>query len=174
MTLKPQDILLLLKLLARGKSSWTFNSLALELNMSPSEVHGAAKRVQASKLAIEDKDQVRPNVRNLLEFLQHGIQYVFVPDLGGLIRGLPTVHAAPPMNKVFQDEELPPVWPDPEGEVRGLSFAPLYKSVPTAVKRDPMLYELLVLVDAIRAGRAREKNWAIKELNKRFARYDKS
>ncbi|NCB39610.1 MAG: hypothetical protein EOM80_12680 [Erysipelotrichia bacterium] len=48
------------------------------------------------------------------------------------------------------------------------AFMPLYKSVPKAAMADPYLYELLALVDAIRGGRAREKNLAVKELQKRL------
>jgi hypothetical protein len=62
-----------------------------------------------------------------------------------------------------------PVWPDPEGEVRGEELRPLYRSVPEAARRDPALYELLALVDAIRAGRARERTIAIEELKRRLA-----
>ena len=34
---------------------------------------------------------------------------------------------------------------------------PLYKSVPRAARADAQLYEWLALVDAVRAGRARER-----------------
>jgi hypothetical protein len=47
----------------------------------------------------------------------------------------------------------------------------LYKLAPQAARADPALYELLVLVDAIRGGRAREHNIAVKELAKRLAQY---
>ncbi|MEG7523780.1 MAG: hypothetical protein M3H12_11860 [Chromatiales bacterium] len=52
-----------------------------------------------------------------------------------------------------------------------MEFSPLYKSAPGAAKRDPALYELLVLVDAIRGGRARERELAIKELRARLEQY---
>jgi hypothetical protein len=65
----------------------------------------------------------------------------------------------------------PPVWPDPEGEVRGTATSPIYKSVPKAARQDEQPYELLVLVDAIRGGRAREREIAIKELRERLQRY---
>ena len=48
----------------------------------------------------------------------------------------------------MQPDEPPPVWPDPEGQVRGYEFSPLYSSVPHACKADPKLYELLALVEA--------------------------
>lgn len=168
MNLKPQDVLFLLKLVANKNRSWTFNKLALELNMSPSEVHACAQRTLSAKLALSQGDTIIPHYRNLLQFLEHGIQYVFVPDTGGPGRGMPTAHAAPPFKQEFSETELPPVWPDPDGDVRGLAFSPLYKSAPAASRADSVLYELLALVDCIRAGRAREKNWAIKELSNRI------
>lgn len=171
MNLKPQDVLFLLKLVALGKKNWTFNHLAVEMGMSPSEVHGAAKRALAARLAVKDGSLIVADSRNLREFLVHGIQYVFVPDRGELNRGIPTAYAAPPLDQIFASDELPPVWPDPNGEVRGESFSPLYKSAPKAAANDPLLYELLALVDAIRGGRAREREMAKKELIKRLEHY---
>ena len=172
MNLKPQDILVLLKLLALGKKPWSFNKIAVELGMSPSEVHAAAQRALAARLALKEGENIWPNIRNLEEFLFHGIQYVFVPERGGLDRGMATAYASAPLDALFvEDNEPPPVWPDPEGKVRGESFSPLYKSAPVAAKNDPELYQLLALVDAIRGGRAREREIAKKELKKRFEQY---
>lgn len=172
MNLKPQDVLFLLKLVTLGKKYWSFNKLAVELGMSPSEVHAAAKRALAARLAVKEGDTIWPNIRNLEDFLLHGIQYVFVPERGGLNRGMPTAHAAAPMDAWFvADKEPPPVWPDPEGKVRGESFSPLYKSAPVAAKHDSELYEMLALVDAVRGGRARERDIAKKELKKRLEHY---
>jgi len=172
MNLKPQDILFLLKLVALNKEPWSFNKLAIELGMSPSEVHAAAKRALAAKLAVKEGDNIWPNIRNLEDFLLHGVQYVFVPERGGINRGMPTAYASAPMAAWFVEEkEPPPVWPDPAGEVRGESFSPLYKSAPVAAKQDPGLYQLLALVDAVRGGRARERDIAKKELKKRLEQY---
>src|SRR3972149_1878482 len=87
----------------------------------------------------------------------------------GAPRGIPTGSPAPPLvDMIAQPDEPPPVWPDPEGKVRGYEFSPLFKSVPKAAARDKRLYELLVLVDAIRGGRARERDIAVKELRARL------
>ncbi len=175
MLLKPQDIVFLLKLVAKAHEPWTYNGLAVELGMSPSEVHYAAQRAVASRLAIKNDQGIRVNIQNLLEFILHGIQYSFIPERGGLGRGLPTAHAvAPLVEKFAPDNGPPPVWPDPKGSVRGESLTPLHKSVPVAVKTDPKLYELLALVDAIRSGRAREKEMAKKEITKRLEEYERS
>ncbi len=47
--------------------------------------------------------------------------------------------------------------------MRGCNYAPLHKNVPKAALADPQLYELLVLVDALRDGNAREREVAVKD-----------
>jgi hypothetical protein len=170
--LKPQDVLVMLKLVALGQRSWSYARLAVDLGMSPSQLHSAVRRALAAQLAVKKEDAIKPHIRNLEEFLVHGLRYVFVPQLGQPTRGMPTSYAAPPLEAHFaKSSDLPPVWPDPEGTVRGVEFSPLYKLAPKAARADPALYELLVLVDAIRGGRAREHNLAIKGLGKRLAQY---
>jgi hypothetical protein len=170
--LKPQDILVMLKLVALGQRPWSYSWLAVNLGMSPSQLHTAVRRALAAQLAVRKEATITPHIRNLEEFIVHGLRYAFVPEIGRPSRGIPTSYAAPPLNKNFaKSAELPPVWPDAEGTVRGVAFSPLYKLAPQAARSDPALYELLALVDAIRGGRARERTLAIKELGKRLAKY---
>ncbi len=171
MNLKPQDVLVMLKLVALGDEPWTYASLAVDLKMSASQVHSAIQRAIRSDLAYEADDQVRVHVRNLEEFLVHGMRYVFVPQRGAKSRGMATLTSAPPIAALFLDNDEPIVWPDPSGDVRGESLTPIYKTAPEAARRDPNLYELLVIADALRAGRARERQAAIRELNKRLRKY---
>lgn len=172
MILKPQDVLVVLKLVAMGPVPWSYASLGAALGMSPSQLHSAVRRAVAAQLALRSDDGITPHIRNLEEFLLHGIRYVFVPDRGELTRGIPTAHAASPLNKYFASSgEPPPVWPDAEGDTRGFAFSPLYKLAPTAAKADSRLYELLAIVDAIRGGRAREREMAARELKQRLKQY---
>ena len=167
MILKPQDIYILLKLVAMGESQWSYASVAGDLFMSASEVHAGIKRAVAARLMSSQGSQ--PLKKSLEEFLIHGVKYAFPPDHGGLTRGVPTGYAAPPLKDIItQPNEPPPVWPDPEGTTRGHEFSPLYKTVPKAAAKDAKLYELLAIVDAIRDGRARERDIAIKELKVRL------
>ena len=159
MILKPQDVVILLKLVAWGPQSWTYQRLAVELSISQSEAHAGVKRAVVARLMSDATSTAgRPILAALEEFLIHGVRYAYPPKRGELTRGMPTGYAAPPLNKVIvQPNEPPPVWPYAEGTVRGYSFAPLFPSVPVAASRDPALYELLALVDAMRDGRARRK-----------------
>jgi DNA-binding Lrp family transcriptional regulator len=171
--LKPQDILVLLKLALRD-ARISYVELGRELGISPSEAHAAIRR--ARKAGLLNISTFRPNREALLEFLIHGLKYVFPAERGASTRGIPTGFSAPPLKQHFVREPLVgvshrpiPVWPDPEGEARGEELKPLYKSVPKAARSDPELYELLVLVDAIRSGGAREQRLARIELEKRLA-----
>ena len=173
MLLKPQDVLVLLKLVSLGRARWSYNGLATDLGMSPSEVHAAVKRAVAARLATPRDDAVAPITAALTEFLTHGVQYAFAPDRGAPTRGMPTAHAAPPLrDELAPSSDLPPVWPDPEGKVRGLAFSPLYRAAPRAARKDPILYELLALVDAVRGGGARERALAGRLLAKRLQASD--
>jgi hypothetical protein len=191
MELHPQDVAVVLKFVAVGLRDWTYAKLAEELAMSPSQVFQSVQRAEIARLlqAPSSSDSpmpmpspppdwkprrhprlsLWPNRANLKEFLVHGVKYSFPADRGGLVRGMPTAHAAPPFShKVAQSFEPPPVWPWAEGSIRGTEFSPLYKKAPEASQRDPKLYELLVLVDAIRDGRAREQEIAVRELTSRI------
>jgi len=169
--LKPQDVLVLLKLVSYGAERWTYAELAEDLRLSPSMVFSAIKRSQKARLLGSGEGPLRPLRGNLQEFLVHGVKYVFPVIRGGLARGIPTAYAAPPLNReISQSTDPPPVWPHPEGQVRGLEFSPIHRAAPGAALKDPKLYELLALSDAIRGGRARERELAIRELKVRLGR----
>jgi len=144
---------------------WYQVPLANELFISQSEV---SKSLVRSKFAgLLDKECKQVFKLALMDFLQYGIRYVFPQQPGTLVRGIPTAHSAAPLNNMIQSDENY-VWPSGKGTMRGYSVIPLYKSVVNAVQEDSHLHELLALVDAIRIGRAREKEIAVEELKKRI------
>jgi len=174
--LKPQDVVILLKILSimREDSSlqeFTQNELANLLCMSPSEVNAGIKRLVCSGLLgpvqRENRLVYLPIKAAVEECLISAVKY-FVPALSGAYtRGIATGYAASIFEKhiVLGDDPIP-VWPCGEGDRRGMAVEPLYRSVPESITKhpDPVFYELLVLIDAIRMGRARERNIAVKLL----------
>jgi hypothetical protein len=69
---------------------------------------------------------------------------------------------------IAESSDPPPVWPHPKGGVRGVALSPIHRAAPEAALKDPKLYELLALLDAIRTGRAREREIAVRELTVRI------
>lgn len=98
------------------------------------------------------------------EFLIHGVKYAFPVQHDETTRGMPTAHTAPPLSDLIAGD-LPPVWPDPHGEVRGATLEPLHKAAPKAAGKDPALRELLALIDVLRDGHVRGRHLAEKELS---------
>jgi DNA-binding transcriptional ArsR family regulator len=163
--LKPQDIVILLKIIALGEKNWFHHTLAKEIGMSQSEVSQSLNRSRYAGLIDEGRKKV--NKLAFTEFLLHGVTYAFPQKPGALVRGILTAHAAEPLNKIINATEKY-VWPYAKGNERGQAIEPLFSPVVEASLKDKELYELLTMVDAIRVGKIREKEIAKKELEKRI------
>jgi len=163
--MRPQDIVVLLKIAAKGKESWLMKDLSYELGISASEISESLNRsVVAGLISYNKKDLMR---LNLIDFLSYGLRFVYPEQPGALVRGMATAHAAPPLNKIIVSQE-PYVWPYGKGKVRGQAITPLHPKVPEAALKDENFYILMALVDTLRVGKAREKEMAINELKQRL------
>lgn len=170
MNLKPQDIVVLIKLFSYAEGDRpSYAQMASALDMSASEVHSAIKRLAVARLVHSSEFDYRPIPAAVLEFLIHGVKYAFPARRGSVVRGMPTSFAAEPIARLVQAVEGEhPVWPDSNAGARGVALEPLYRSVPAAARKDPLLYERLALIDAIRSGRSRERAIAEAELRKQL------
>lgn len=168
--LKPQDLFVLLALLARdSQPAAIYAELAAQTGLASSAVHSALKRAGAAGLVrYQDRQPVllKPQLR---EFILSGAKYAFPAVHGRVTRGVPTAYAAAPLNsEIAPSADPPPVWPHKKGSVRGVSLVPLYPTAPDAALRDKNLYALLALFDALRSGQARERNLAQSMLEDRI------
>ena len=167
--LKPQDLAVVLYLCRPASPRPPYAQIAAALSMSSSEVHAGVARAVASGLLHGTELGHRPNLSAVEEFLLHGVKYAFPTERGEPTRGVPTSYAAAPLSALIApSNDLPPVWPSPSGKVRGTALQPLYRGAPQAALRDPVLYEYLALVDALRDGRARERALAAKLITSRL------
>jgi len=166
--LESSDVYVLIKLASMNEGiSWSQSGIGHEIGVSPSVVNRALKKAEEVKLYSSARKRV--NGRHLAEALVHGARYFLAPKRGGEGRGMPTAWAAPPLDQeIASGESLPPVWPDSNGESRGLLLEPLHPSAPQAARRDRAFYELLALVDVLRLGGARERALAERELQIRM------
>lgn len=163
--MRPHDIVILLKIAAKGERSWYMKDLAFELGISASEISESINRSVIAGLIAPDKKKLM--VLAILDFLEHGLRYVYPQKPGALVRGISTAHSAPPLNDHIVSEE-PYVWPYADGKVRGQAIEPLHPNVPEACEKDAGFYELMALCDTLRVGRVREKNIAIQKLKDRL------
>ncbi len=153
-------------------SEWTYRSISAATQISASEVNAAIQRAIKSNLLVKPdaKARPRPLKKSLLEFIEHGVRYVYPAERGEPARGMPTAFAAPLFDDALaSQDELPPVWKYASGSSLGYALSPIYKTAPLAAAKDPILYDLLVLVDVFRVGRQREKSIAHRLLKERLA-----
>jgi len=163
--MRPHDIVVLLKIAAKEDQPWMMKDLSMELGISASEISESLNRSAIAGLIAKDKKRLMKLA--ILDFLEHGLRYVYPQSPGPIRRGLHTAHSAPPLNKHIASNALY-VWPYDEGTVRGESIEPLHPKVPEACLKDELFYEYMALCDALRVGRAREKNIAMKEFKQRL------
>lgn len=146
-----RDLVLVLAAAARSGEPWRAVDLARELGLPAYEVVVGLER--ARRVGLLDAEKRRARVEPLLEFLAHGLRYVFPAEIGPERRGIATAELAGRF-----------VWPREGGAASGLSLAPLDAC---AARASGSARELLSLVDVLRAGRAWERALALREIRRR-------
>lgn len=159
--MRPQDIVILLKIIVLKDEPWNLKKLSNTLFISNSEVSESLDRSHYANLIDFSKKSV--NRSSFLDFLLHGMKYVFPASPGNLVRGTPTAHSHPFMQKHI-NSDFAYVWPSSNGTVIGQAIEPFYANQIQAISSDEELYKLLALLDVIRVGRIRETNIAETQL----------
>ncbi|MBI2605719.1 MAG: hypothetical protein HYW49_06525 [Deltaproteobacteria bacterium] len=163
--LRPQDVLILCKLLSWKERKWKQIDLAHELFLSQTEITFGLNRLIRAGLVDENKKRARRLAS--IEFLTHAVKFFFPPTFGRYTRGIPTALSHHALSGIIINDDLQTVWPHADGEISGMSLDPIYKTAPDAAKKDPDLHRLLSIVDTIRVKSGFRVNEAAKiELTK--------
>jgi hypothetical protein len=163
--MRPHDVAVLVKIIALGHSRWKMKDLAESLFLSPSEISESINRSIQGQLISTDKKSIYKLA--LLDFLNFGLKHVFPAQLGTVVQGMPTAISATPLANFFF-ADIPYVWPFEKGSTKGISIAPLYNNLPKACLSDDRFHELMNLIEALRIGKARERNLALELLRDCF------
>jgi len=154
--MRPQDIVILLKIVSIGDKPWQYRDLSSALSISISEISESLNRSRLAGLIIGKR--IARNA--LMEFVQFGLRYVFPQCPGAIVTGMPTAHSHPfYQNRISSDR--PYVWPSFDGKIRGESIEPLHAGIVKGASMDEKFYLLLASVDTLRVGKAREVKIAI-------------
>jgi hypothetical protein len=175
--LKSQDILVVFKIISLKEEQFTHSKAASSILISQSEFSSSLRRLEKCGLFNTKKNSVHS--LTLLNFALYGIPVVFPVQRGTNIFGMPTAWSAFPLNTVVLQSAETCVWPFAnvgalrvEGTTKGVSVLPIHKSMPEAAVNDQKLYQLLTLLDAMRLGKAREKEIAFTFLKKELGDYE--
>ena len=91
--MRPQDIVVLLKILTSEKEAWQYRDLSSKLFISTGEIAESLNRSQIAGLV--DESRRRVHRESLMEFITYGLQYVFPVVPGTMVTGMPTTHSHP-------------------------------------------------------------------------------
>ena len=106
--LRPQDLVVLLRLSLEQGMPPTYAVLGGELGLTASEVHAGLERAASAQLARKDAAGKATVVREALRmFVQHGARYCFPATRGEMTRGMPTGYAAAPLKDLIMQPNEP-------------------------------------------------------------------
>ena len=162
--LQAVDLLVILKLAALGSPLAPARLVAKEIGLSESAVALSLHRLETRGLLVEEGEHRRINKLALRRCLEQTVRWIAPAELGAAELGLLTAHSAPLLASRLIGDDDPVVIPLPGGPARGRAVSPLHPLAPEAAARDPKLYGLLAIVDALRIGGAREREVAAVEL----------
>jgi hypothetical protein len=148
-----RDLTVLMAVATKGRAPWGAAELARELGLSALDVGMGLERARRVGLLNAEKHRVLKEP--VLEFLVHGLRYVFPAEVGAMGRGIATAQLAGRY-----------VWPARDGDASGRALAPLDAEAARAAQ--PALRELLGLVDVLRVGLVWERSLAVRELARRL------
>jgi len=154
-SLRAHDVCVALQVVLTPR--FAYRDLARSVGLSLGESHNSVKRLELARLLMPHQGSV--NTSALLEFLVHGVPYAFPGTLGPESQGVPTAHSGPVLGEILPALDSI-VWPSGEGRARGLSLTPLCGHAPSMLQSNPALYRWLTVVDALRIGRARDRQIA--------------
>ncbi len=158
MELKPQDTLLAIKYWAirRAGQAAGVRAVAEAIGVSPGEVSKGARRLIAARLLVEREGGMYAETGALVEWLAYGVRYAYPPHQAGYGRGMPTAWNCPLLKSPMVPPSPPLVWKQAGGTEEGILLQPLHDAAAFAASQDPLMYQTLALVDAVRVGKPRE------------------
>lgn len=155
---KPQDVLVVIQLSA-DRRPWTVSSLSNSLLLPHATVQRSLERCRHIGFFSDSRERIDPYMAE--EFLVGAVQFGFPPIWGPVCKGVPTAWSAEPLSSqlhVSPGDHV--VWPTPDGRRKGRSLQPLHPVLPELSRSNKQVYRWVTLVDAVRAGRAREREIA--------------
>lgn len=156
-----QDVVVAAGMFALRESDAPQSELARMLGIPRSRVSESLRRLEQNGLYSRSLGSLRS--ARLIDFLVHGVPWMFPASPGDVVSGVPTSHSGPVLDEVIVSSQ-PYVWPSDDGAVEGRSVKPVHRYALAAAQALPVAYKMLSLVDGIRVGRVREKRLAAEAL----------
>lgn len=145
--LKPQDIVILGKLIT--DEEWpTQKEMSASLFVSQSEVSHALKTLE--QVGLINLKQKTINKLAVTEFVTHALKFLFPVEKKGTGRGVLVGPSFFAFQEKVHSDEYNYVWPDSDGNQKGIIVTPLLPELSKAVKKSDKLFLFLNVVEIFR------------------------
>jgi hypothetical protein len=145
--IKPQDIVILGKLLS--EKVWPSQTeIGISLKLSQAEVSHALKTL--GYVGLINLPTKKINKLAVIEFITHALKYLYPIEKSGTGRGI----LIGPSSSIFKgrvhSDEYSYIWPDPNGESKGIIVNPLIPQLTASIMENKILYNFLNIVEIFR------------------------
>lgn len=145
--LKPQDIVILGKLIT--DSQWPAQKdISESLKVSQSEVSHALKTLE--QVGLINLKLKKINKLAVNEFITHALKFFYPIEKKGIGRGVLIGPSFSAFREKIHSDEYNYVWPDPNGESKGIIVTPLLPELSANVKDDHKLFLFLNVIEIFR------------------------
>lgn len=145
--IKPQDVVILGKLIS--EKVWpSQKDIGDSLKLSQAEISHALKTLdQIGLISLTTK---KINKLAVTEFITHGLKYIYPIEKKGTGRGMLIGPSSTTFKGRVQSDEYNYIWPDPNGNSKGIVVTPLLPELSNSVKENEILYTFLNVVEIFR------------------------
>jgi hypothetical protein len=145
--IKPQDVVILGKLIS--EKAWpSQKEIGDSLKLSQAEISHALKTLD--QIGLINLTTKKINKLAVTEFITHALKFLYPIEKKGTGRGILIGPSSSTFKGKVQSDEYNYIWPDPNGDSKGIVVTPLLPELSNSVKENDILYTFLNVVEIFR------------------------
>lgn len=145
--IKPQDVVILGKLIS-AKVWPSQKEIGDSLKLSQAEVSHALKTL--GHVGLINLTTKKINKLAITEFITHALKYLYPIEKKGTGRGILIGPSSSTFKGKVQSDEYNYIWPDSNGDSKGIVVTPLLPELSSSVMENEILYKFLNVVEIFR------------------------
>ena len=145
--IKPQDVVILGRLIS--EKVWpSQKEIGDSLKLSQAEISHALKTLD--QVGLINLTTKKINKLAVTEFITHALKFLYPIEKKGTGRGILIGPSSSTFKGKVQSDEYNYIWPDPNGDSKGIVVTPLLPELSNSVKENDILYTFLNVVEIFR------------------------
>ena len=145
--IKPQDVVILGKLIS-DEDCHSQKEIADSISLSQAEISHALKTL--AHIGLINLTIKKINKLAVTEFITHALKFLFPIEKKGTGRGILIGPSSSTFKGKVQSDEYNYIWPDPDGDSKGVVVTPLLPQLSKSVIANEQLFTYLNVIEVFR------------------------